>query len=135
EAAALECTMSGPTLRFHSDAVVAMAGADMSPRLDGAPVPYWQPIEIPAGSTLQLGGAASTGARTYIAVRGGIDVPEYLDSRSTFILGKFGGHAGRTLQPGDMLRWNDDDQLPPPPPPLPESDIPRYSHEWEIGVM
>jgi len=134
-AAAIECTMSGPSLRFHSDAVIALAGADMRPTLDREAVPYWQPIVVAAGSILRLGAAADAGARAYIAVRGGIDVPEYLGSRSTFILGKFGGHAGRTLQPGDMLRWVDDRHFPAPPGPLPESEIPRYSHEWEIGVM
>jgi urea carboxylase len=133
--AALECTMSGPTLRFHSDAVIALAGADMSPTLDRNPVPYWEPIRVSTGSTLQLGAAAGSGSRAYVAIRGGIDVPEYLGSRSTFILGKFSGHAGRTLQPGDMLRWLDDSRLPSPPARLPESEIPQYLHEWEIGVM
>ena len=133
--AALECTVSGPTLRFHSDVVVALAGADMHPMLDGQPAPYWRPMKIRAGSTLQLGAAADAGSRAYIAVRGGIDVPEYLGSRSTFILGKFGGHAGRTLRQGDMLHWNDDPALAVPPGPLPESEIPHYSHEWDVGVM
>jgi urea carboxylase len=133
-AAALECTMSGPALHFHSDAWIAIAGADMSPTLDGAPVPYWAPVEVRAGSKLQLGPAAGAGARAYIAVRGGIDVPEYLGSRSTFILGKFGGHAGRTLRVGDMLRWNDDRACTAPAP-LRPSELPEYSHEWEIGVM
>jgi urea carboxylase len=133
-AAALECTMSGPTLRFHSDAVIAIAGADMRATLDRKPAPYWQAIEVNAGSTLQLGAAANAGARAYIALRGGIDVPEYLGSRSTFILGKFGGHAGRTLRLGDMLRWKDDTDLPTPPSRLPASEIPHYAHNWKIGV-
>jgi len=134
-AAALECTMSGPTLRFHSDTVIAITGADMRPTLDGKPAPYWQPLDVPAGATLRLGAAADVGSRAYVAVRGGIDVPEYLGSRSTFILGKFGGHAGRTLRPGDMLRWIDNPRLPEPPGRLPDAEIPRYSHEWEIAVM
>src|SRR5262245_44853963 len=134
-AAALECTMSGPSLRFHADAIIAIAGADMRPMLDGQHVQLWRSIEVHAGSTVQLGTAADTGSRAYIAVRGGIDVPEYLDSRSTFILGKFGGHAGRTLRPGDMLRWSDDGDLVRPPGPVPASEIPYYSHDWEIGVM
>ena len=133
-AAALECTMSGPTLRFHSDAVIAIAGADMRATLDRKAAPYWQAIEVKAGSTLQLGAAANAGARAYIAVRGGIDVPEYLGSRSTFILGKFGGHAGRPLRLGDMLRWKDDTNLPTPPSRLPASEIPHYAHDWKIGV-
>ena len=118
-----------------ASSVVALTGADMSPMLDGHPVEYWRPIKVRAGSTLQLGAATDLGSRSYIAVRGGIDVPEYLGSRSTFILGKFGGHAGRTVRLGDMLRWSDDRTLADSPSPLPESEIPRYSHEWSIGVM
>lgn len=134
-AAALECTMTGPELRFHSAAVIAITGADMSARLDGQRVPYWRAIGVQAGSVLRLGAATENGARAYLAVRGGIDVPEYLGSRSTFILGKFGGHAGRTLRAGDMLRWAGDDDLPAPPGPLPDALVPRYSREWEISVL
>jgi urea carboxylase len=103
-AAALECTMTGPAIRFHSDAVIAITGADMSARLDGKAIPLWQAVDVNAGAILRLN-AAAEGSRTYIAVRGGIDVPVYLGSWSTFILGKFGGHAGRTLRTGDMIRW------------------------------
>jgi urea carboxylase len=135
-AAALECTMTGPTLRFHSDAVIAITGADMHPRVDGKMIPMWQPVEVGRGSSLRLG-AATEGSRTYIAIRGGIDVPVYLGSWSTFILGKFGGHAGRTLRAGDMLRWGPSGQA------LSAAagtvhvqyPIPHYTHEWDIGVM
>ena len=131
--AALECTMTGPTLRFHSDAVIAIAGADMLARVDGRTVSMWQPLKVRGGATLRMG-AASEGARTYIAIRGGIDVPEYLNSRSTFILGKFGGHAGRTLRTGDMLRWNRDDALTEVFRSI-EYSVPHYSHEWDIEVV
>src|SRR5690606_22818782 len=80
-AAALELTLIGPTLKFHHDAVIALTGADMG-------LPRWQPIEVKAGETIQLGPVNGAGARAYLAVRGGIDVPEYLGSKSTFILGK-----------------------------------------------
>src|SRR5262245_51030645 len=135
-AAALECTMTGPALRFHSNAVIAITGADMHPRLDGKLIPMWQPVEVGSGSTLRFS-AATEGSRTYIAVRGGIDVPVYLGSWSTFILGKFGGHAGRTLRAGDMLRWKSSGPaLPAAVPTVPvEYPIPRYTHEWNIGVM
>jgi urea carboxylase len=133
-AAGLECTMTGPTLRFHEDAVIALAGADMRPRLDGLAVPYWRPIEVVAGSELRLGSAGGPGARAYIAIRGGIDVPEYLGSRSTFILGKFGGHAGRVLRATDMIRWVEPSQLAPVTT-LPGELVPRYANEWEIGAL
>ncbi len=110
-AAALECTMTGPGLRFLSDATIAITGANMRPRVDGRPVPMWQSLHVQKGSTLRLGSAVE-GSRTYIAIHGGLDVPAYLDSCSTFILGKFGGHGGRTLQMGDVLRWKDGDRRP-----------------------
>jgi urea carboxylase len=137
-AAAIECTMAGPAIRFHSDAVIAITGADMHARLDGKSVPLWQALDVKSGSTLRLG-AAAEGARTYIAFRGGIDVPAYLGSWSTFILGKFGGHAGRTLRAGDMLRWGSVNSGGAPRILISEFGvrprIPRYTHEWDIGVM
>ncbi|MDO8795010.1 MAG: urea carboxylase [Vicinamibacterales bacterium] len=134
-AAALECTMLGPSLRFHADAVVALGGADMQARIDGQAAPRWTAHTVRAGSELRLGAAAGPGSRAYIAVRGGIDVPAYLGSRATFILGKFGGHAGRVLRTGDLLRWGADEGLPAPTPVLPISLTPRYTHDWEIGVL
>ena len=134
-AAGFECTMTGPMLRFHSHTLIAITGADMAARLDGTQVPCWRAIEVHAGSILRLGSATQAGARAYVAVRGGIDVPEYLGSRATFILGRFGGHAGRTLRTGDMLRWLHDRPLPSPSAPLPYSLIPRYTHEWQISVL
>jgi urea carboxylase len=108
-AAALECTLGGPTLRFHADMLVALAGAPMPLWLDGLPLSsdqaFMQPLLVKVGSTLKLGTVplAEGGARTYVALQGGLDVPLYLGSRSTFTLGQFGGHAGRTLRTGDML--------------------------------
>ncbi|MDQ9192123.1 urea carboxylase, partial [Cronobacter sakazakii] len=89
EAAGLEFTLQGPTLRFHSDAIFALTGADCDAKLDGEPVACWQPVTARAGQTLTLG-RARTGCRGYLAVRNGIDVPQYLGSRSTFALGQFG---------------------------------------------
>ncbi|RRS03045.1 urea carboxylase [Aquabacterium soli] len=108
-AAALECTVAGPTLKLHSDLVIALCGAPMAVVLNGQPLPaedaFNQALHLPAGSTVKLGPVALSegGARTYLAVQGGLDVPTYLGSRSTFTLGQFGGHAGRTLRTGDML--------------------------------
>jgi urea carboxylase len=131
--AALECTMTGPTLRFHADAVIALGGADMRAKLNGQPVSRWSAVQVRAGSELRMGAAAGPGSRAYVAIRGGLDVPEYLGSRSTFILGRFGGHAGRVLQVGDMLRWHD--AAPDDTAPLPAALTPAYSNEWEIGVL
>ncbi len=102
-AAALEITMSGPLLRFNCDAVVAVTGAEIPLSVDGVEQPMNTALLIAAGSTLSLGTIAGSGARSYLSIRGGIQVPDYLGSKSTFTLGQFGGHAGRALRAGDVL--------------------------------
>ncbi len=101
--AALEITMSGPTLRFNTDAVVAVTGAVIALTLDGVSQPMNTALGVSAGSTLALGTILGAGARSYLCVRGGLDVPDYLGSKSTFTLGQFGGHGGRALRAGDVL--------------------------------
>ncbi len=102
-AAGLEITMSGPLLRFNTDAVVAVTGAEIPVTLDGVNQPINTALLIKAGSTLSLGTIAGSGARSYLTLRGGLQVPEYLGSKSTFTLGQFGGHGGRALRAGDVL--------------------------------
>lgn len=102
-AAGLEITMSGPLLRFNTDAVVAVTGAEIPLSVDGAAQPLNTALLIKAGSTLSLGTIAGSGARSYLTLRGGLQVPEYLGSKSTFTLGQFGGHGGRALRAGDVL--------------------------------
>ncbi|MGH8333576.1 MAG: carboxyltransferase domain-containing protein, partial [Pseudomonas sp.] len=102
-AAALEITMSGPLLRFNCDAVVAVTGAMIPLALNGEPVPMNTALLVPAGATLSLGTIAGAGARSYLCLRGGLQVPDYLGSKSTFTLGQFGGHGGRALRAGDVL--------------------------------
>lgn len=104
DAAGLEMTMTGAILKFHSAALICLTGADMGAALDGVPVRPGQPFLVSAGQVLAMGAARGPGCRAYVAVAGGIRVPEYLGSAATFTLGGFGGHGGRTLQPGDMLR-------------------------------
>ncbi|KOY02849.1 urea carboxylase [Pseudomonas nunensis] len=101
--AALEITMSGPLLRFNCEAVVAVTGAVIPLTLNGEAVPMNTALLIPAGSTLSLGTIAGAGARSYLCLRGGLQVPDYLGSKSTFTLGQFGGHGGRALRAGDVL--------------------------------
>ncbi|HCH78398.1 MAG TPA: urea carboxylase, partial [Pseudomonas sp.] len=103
DAAGLEITMSGPILRFNTDAVVAVTGAEIPLKLDDVPQPMSTALFIPAGSTLTIGTIAGAGARSYLCVRGGLQLPEYLGSKSTFTLGQFGGHGGRALRAGDVL--------------------------------
>src|SRR5690606_27106577 len=96
--AGLELTATGATLRFMVATRVALTGARMQARLDGAAVPWWRASTVPAGATLNLGAITGPGQRTYLAIAGGIDVPEYQGSRATFTLGGFGGHGGRALR-------------------------------------
>ncbi len=141
QAAGIETTVLGPTLRFHSDAIIALTGAPTDADLDGNSVAFWVPIEVKAGQILRVGKVKS-GCRSYLAIRNGIDVPLYLGSRSTFALGQFGGHAGRTLRPGDILsimdplRLSNTDLTPlHAPMPLPLKLLPSYGRTWEIGVL
>jgi urea carboxylase len=120
EAAGLEMSLIGPALKFHHDAVIAVTGADMG-------VPRWEPLFVKAGETVRFGPVQGPGARAYLAVRGGLDVPPYLGSRSTFILGKFGG---RHLRPGDLLRFGDT----APGEAQACAEPPVYGNAWEIGV-
>jgi urea carboxylase len=102
--AALELTVTGPTLKFGCDALIALSGAPMRAELDGVAIEFWQALPVRAGSVLKLGGIEPAGQRSYLAIRGGFDVPRYMGSCATFTLGQFGGHAGRALRTGDVLR-------------------------------
>src|SRR6185436_5958508 len=103
-AAGLEMTVTGATLRFNVETTICLTGAEMRARLDGEAVPYWQLVKAKAGQVLAIGEINGPGARTYLLIRGGLDLPKYLGSRSTFTLGQFGGHAGRALRIGDVLK-------------------------------
>ncbi len=134
-APALEITVSGPKLLFATDAVVALSGARLEAKLDGASVPYFVPVVVKAGQTLALGSISGAGCRAYLAVRHGFDVPEYLGSRSTFTLGKFGGHGGRALRKGDILHVAREGSVDAEPSALAPELYPLSSNEWEIGVI
>ena len=101
-AAALECTLLGPELHFTEDALVALSGARMTPRLDGAEMPLDEAFSVRAGQVLKFD-YLKAGARGYLAVAGGFAVPEVLGSRSTYTLGGLGGFQGRRLAAGDEL--------------------------------
>ena len=135
----LELTLSGPTLRFNVDAVIALTGAGMTAQLDGIAIPFWRAVRVKRGAVLKLGGIEGAGMRTYLSVRHGFDVPDYLGSKSTFTLGLFGGHAGRALRAGDVLHVN-------PGPVFGDVEngalrrlsaglVPEYGREWTVAVL
>ncbi|MEA3107187.1 MAG: urea carboxylase [Gammaproteobacteria bacterium] len=133
-AAALEMTVSGPTLKFLADALICLGGAVMTADIGGKEVPFWMPVAVGAGEILRIGGVASAGCRAYLAIRGGFDVPEYLGSLATFTLGKFGGHGGRALGSGDVLHVGRA-VAPIAPGAIPAHSRPIITDDWEIGVL
>jgi biotin-dependent carboxylase-like uncharacterized protein len=100
--ACLEVTIYGLKLKALKDSVVAITGGDLDPHIDGYRVPLWQPIKINKGELLSFDNLKS-GCRAYFAVAGGIEVPEVLGSRSTYVRGGFGGFDGRPLKRGDII--------------------------------
>lgn len=128
----LECTLQGPSLKFHCDSQIVITGGDMPSKLDGVLVPMWQTVNVKKGQVLKCG-TMSTGCRSYIGIKGGFHVPEYLGSKATFTLGQFGGHAGRNLLIGDMLAITEysSDQSKS----LAADQIPKFARHWDIAVM
>ena len=108
DAATIEMTYQGITATFDEDTVIAITGADMSPSLNGESIGTWETVAVDAGDELELA-FATEGARAYLAVAGGVDVPEVMGSRSTYTLVGIGGHEGRGLEEGDELPVGDAD--------------------------
>ena len=100
--AALECQFMGPTLKFKNDRIIAITGANMSPKLDGKTIPLWENIKVKANQILEMQ-FATIGARSYIAFSGGINSKPWLGSRSTFHKAGVGGINGKAIQDGQIL--------------------------------
>ncbi len=103
-AAGLEVTLQGPTLKFSCDTKIVLTGATIDAKLDGIALTNNNIIAIKSGQQLHLGRVTATGARAYLCVAGGIQCPDYLGAKSTFTLGQFGGHNGRALRAGDVIK-------------------------------
>ncbi len=101
--AGLEITLNGPTLKFNCVTQIVLAGAKMLAHLDNQELPFWQVIDVEPGQVLTISKIEDAGARAYLAVKDGFNCPEYLQSKSTFTLGQFGGHVGRSIRAGDVL--------------------------------
>ncbi|MBC3540893.1 biotin-dependent carboxyltransferase family protein [Rufibacter sediminis] len=100
--AALEITLAGPCLLFQEDCLIALAGADLSPSLNGISVPIHRVIYVQKGALLAFG-APALGCRAYLSVAGGFDVPLVMGSAATYARAGLGGWQGRALQKGDVL--------------------------------
>ena len=128
----LEITLKGPVLVFNQATQIVLTGAELDATLDDQPVALWQIVDVAAGSTLKLGATRDTGARAYVLFSGGLNCPEYLTSCSTFTLGQFGGHCGRSLRAGDVLALRDTKQVEAVS--LPRDLKPTIGHEWTLHV-
>ncbi|MEB3044764.1 urea carboxylase [Rhizobium mulingense] len=130
--AALELTVSGPVLKFHADALVALAGARMPMSIDGKTLPHGEAVMIRAGQILSVGSIDGPGQRAYLAVAGGFAAPLVLGSRATFGLGQFGGNATGTLKTGHVLHLA---RKVATKPPVPATDPAELTREWDVGVV
>ena len=129
--AGLEVTFTGPTLIFNTAARLCLTGADFGATLDGEPVARGVGFDVEAGQTLAMGRVSGGGVRGYILVAGGLDIPSYLASKSTFALGQFGGHAARCLVAGDTLHLMGEATGAAQPP----ETVEDFGDTWTIRVM
>jgi urea carboxylase len=134
EAPALEMTGIGAKLRFDADLLIAICGADMDAKIGETHVPLWTAITVSAGDTIRFSAVKGAGCRTYLAVQGGIHSPLFLGSASTFMLGRFGGHAGRALRPGDVIHV-DSSESNQSTNNLSADSIPKYQRHWDVAVL
>ena len=134
DTAALECQFMGPTRKFKSDRIIAITGANMSPKLDGKTIPLWESVEVKANQTLEMQ-FATIGARSYIAFSGGIDSKPWLGSRSTFHKAGVGGIDGKAIQDGQVLPLKKNNIISPRK--IKKSSIPIMSTDknWSIEVV
>ncbi|WP_087000683.1 urea carboxylase [Rhizobium sullae] len=130
--AALELTVSGPTLRFYTDVVIALGGAHMPMTCDGLRLPHGTGVTIRAGQVLSIGAIDGPGQRAYLAVAGGFAAAVVLGSRATFDLGQFGGNTTGTLKTGHVLHLARQTPVKPPQAANEPADLTR---EWDVAVL
>ncbi|MEM3623185.1 MAG: biotin-dependent carboxyltransferase family protein [Candidatus Bathyarchaeia archaeon] len=131
--ACLEITLIGPELKALTKTYIAVTGGDAEPKINGENVPMWQTLPIKEGDIISFGKMKS-GCRTYISIKGGINTPLVLGSRSTYVRGGFGGINGRHLKTGDIIEGF-------ATPPLkteyamPGELIPQYTGKFAVHVV
>lgn len=134
DAAGLEMTLNGPSLRFNTAARIVLVGAEMHATIDDRPLAFYTPFTVSAGQVITIGKTRAAGARAYLCVQGGIDSPDYLGSQATFTLGQLGGHVGRALRSGDVLKLhpleNQETDVP-----FDKSLLPAIESDWVLRVI
>ncbi|MCR4600489.1 MAG: biotin-dependent carboxyltransferase family protein [Clostridia bacterium] len=134
--AGIEITAGYCSFEFTEDRVICLTGTDMSATVNGKPVPVWEAFKVYEGDQLQFGHFADQGFRAYILIAGGIDVPLYLESKSTCLFGAYGGFEGRKLKPGDELMGGevaDQDALIGRK--LNPQYMPEYKNTWDVRLI
>ncbi|SDC35075.1 antagonist of KipI [Terribacillus halophilus] len=131
--AGLEVTMMGPTLKVLKDAVIAITGGNLSPRVNGQPAPMWKSFAVKEGQLIEFGQPLE-GIRSYISVAGGFDLPEVMGSKSTFLKAKIGGLNGRALEKEDILHAAGDTHAVTGRS-LHYDEIPEYQKEIHVRVI
>ena len=135
DAAGLEITYFGPEIEFTEDAVIAVTGAEMPPKINGEEAATWETLQVKEGDTLSFD-YLKNGARSYLAIAGGVDAPVFMHSRATYTLIGLGGHEGRALQEGDELKLgetkNGEARLGKR---VADDHIPGYTKETELRVI
>ena len=132
-AAAMEITVMGPRLEILAEADLAVTGAEIGMTLNDQPIDTWRSFSVKPGDILDIQQVKS-GCRAYLAVNGGIDVPEVMGSRSTYVGGSIGGYHGRLLQPGDVIQCGRDQGLTGSRQ-MPAELIPVYPSELTIRAV
>lgn len=132
-AASLEITLFGCQLCALHDTSMAITGADLSATINGKPAPAWESLLIKRGEVLSFSKLKS-GCRAYLAVAGGISVPEVMKSASTFVRAGIGGLNGRPLRQGDILSANER-SAPSTAARMPAEYVPVYGNRIELRVI
>ena len=133
--ACLEITLIGPELEALHEAQIAVAGAGFPLTINGNLVSMWQTINIEKGDLITFAGSAQSGCRAYLAVKGGIDVPLVLGSKSTYARGGFGGNKGRALKTGDLIRGLALEKSVKTKRIVPPKLVPCYDGEFSVDVV
>lgn len=131
--ACLEITLIGPELQALADTQIAITGGSLSPKINGDAVSMWQTLTVHRGDVVSFG-KMENGCRSYLSVRGGINTPAILGSKSTYVRGKFGGIEGRQLKIGDVIEGFNVSPIETVYK-MPENLVPRFPNDFTVHVI
>jgi len=132
-AACLEITLIGPEFQALADTQIAITGGRISVEINGEEASMWQTLTVHKGDFVSLGKVES-GCRCYLSIRGGINTPMILGSRSTYVRGRFGGIEGRQLKTGDVIEGFSAPLLKAGFK-MPESLMPNFTNNFTVHVV